>query len=120
VPTSSASVAAALVAPLPASNIHLATTITSIRRVDGLYTITAETPAGQVEMGGFTDVVLATQANQARAILKTVELDAAAGGAHVKEIVDCLGSFRYVVRARARLRRQACQSTSLTISCIAL
>lgn len=72
-------------------------------------------------MSGFTDVVLATQANQARAILKTVELDAAAGGASVNEVVDCLGSFRYVVslrptccivdRSMADLRRHLSQST---------
>lgn len=52
-------------------------------------------------MAGFTDIVLATQANQAQAILKTIELGAAVGGVGVKDVIDCLGTFRYVVRFRA-------------------
>lgn len=104
VPTSSASVAQALITPLPPAHVHLSTTITSIRRADGLYTIAAASTAGgggALEMGGFTDVVLATQANQAKAILETVALDdgAAAGADGVAELLRCLGTFRYVVRA---------------------
>lgn len=47
-------------------------------------------------MSGFTDIILATQANQAAAILETVELkDESSQG--LKQLLDCLKSFTYVV-----------------------
>lgn len=109
VPSSSASVSQALLSSLPKSNIHLSSYITSIHRSFTHQTSSItfiDTLAGQEHtLDGFSDVVFATQANQAKRLVESLLEDVKGEEKEeveverLREVAELLGQFKYVVRS---------------------
>lgn len=108
VPTNSASISNALVAPLPPSNVHLSTTITAFTRDPVTNTTSVsflrdEKRTDPERMDGFNSIIVATQANQARYLLESLtDTSEKQSNSGLGQVMKCLADFRYEVRAFIR------------------
>ncbi|CED83704.1 hypothetical protein [Phaffia rhodozyma] len=110
VPSNSSSISQALLSALPRSHIHLNTTITGLHRSFSQNSTTLvvkdSTDSGSERvLEDFTDVVFATQANQAKVLLKGFldelteadrETDKKGEIEMLREVEQSLGEFKYV------------------------
>lgn len=106
-PTSSSSISRALTGAIPPSNIHLSTSITSLRRDSSSSTTTisyttttsSSSPDGSSTMSGFDEIIIGTQANQAKRLLDSLLSNlnnSDASSSELEEVATSLGHFRYV------------------------
>jgi len=107
-PTSSSSISRALTGAIPPSNIHLSTSIISLRRDPSSsttsisYTTTTSfstSPDQPLTMSDFDEIVIGTQANQANRLLNSLLSNlnnSDASSSELEEVETSLGHFRYV------------------------
>ncbi|KAL7414183.1 hypothetical protein BDY24DRAFT_414404 [Mrakia frigida] len=100
-PTSSSSISRALTGSITPSNIHLSTSITSLRRDVASSTtsisFTTSSSGETITMEGFDEIIIGTQANQAKRLLDSLlETLEGSDASEVGEVATSLGSFRYV------------------------